>query len=69
MLAGVDRLVMVPLAELLRRGVSEVKVRRAADELVARAVARLMTPEGWSAPVSPGKRKRVRRRMLALREE
>lgn len=48
MLAGVDRLVTVPLGELLRRGVSEAEVRRAGDELVARAVARLMTPEGWS---------------------
>jgi hypothetical protein len=46
MLAGVDRLVTVPLVELLRRGVSEAEVRRAGDELVARAVARLMTPEG-----------------------
>jgi hypothetical protein len=62
MLAGVDRLVTVPLVELLRRGVSEVEVRHAADELVARAVARLMTPEGWPAPAQ----KKARRRAAAL---
>ena len=39
---------------------------RAGDELVARAVARLMTPEGWKVPVEDaGKRKRARRRMGA----
>ena len=66
MLAGVDRLVTVPLGELLRRGVSEEDVLRAGDELVARAVARLMTPEGWKVPVEDaGKRKRARRRMGA----
>lgn len=27
---------------------------RAGDELVARAVARLMVPEGWKAPVQRG---------------
>jgi hypothetical protein len=43
-LACVDRLVTVPLVELLRRGVSEEDVLHAGDELVARAVARLMTP-------------------------
>lgn len=48
-LACVDRLVTVPLVELLRRGVSEDDVLHAGDELVARAVARLMTPEGWEA--------------------
>lgn len=48
-LACVDRLVTVPLVELLRRGVSEEDVLHAGDELVARAVARLMTPEGWEA--------------------
>src|SRR5512132_3302515 len=37
MLAGVDRLVTVPLGELLRRGVSEGDVLRAGDESVARA--------------------------------
>jgi cell division protein FtsZ len=62
MLAGVDRLVTVPLVELRRRGVSEVEVRHAADELVARAVARLMTPEGWPAPAQ----KKARRRAAAL---
>ena len=66
-LACVDRLVVVPLVELLQRGASEVEVRRAADELVARAVERLMTPEGWTAPVeSSGKKKRVSRRALAM---
>ena len=66
MLAGVDRLVTVPLGELLRRGVSEEDVLRAGDELVARALARLMTPEGWKVPVEDaGKRKRARRRMGA----
>ena len=44
-LAGVDRLVTVPLGELLRQGVSEENVLRAGDGLVARAVARLMMPE------------------------
>ena len=60
MLAGVDRLVTVPLGGLLRRGVSEADVLRAGDELVARAVARLMTPEGWKVPESQGKRKQQR---------
>jgi hypothetical protein len=46
MLAGVDQLVTVPLGELLRRGVSEADVLCAGDELVARAVERLMVPEG-----------------------
>ena len=56
----------VPLGELLQRGVSEEDVVRAGDELVARALARLMTPEGWKVPVEDaGKRKRVRRRMGA----
>ena len=66
MLAGMDRLVTVPLGELLRRGVSAKDVLRAGDELVARTVARLMTPEGWKLPVEDaGKRKRTRRRMGA----
>jgi hypothetical protein len=68
MLAGVDRLVTVPLGELLRRGVSEADVLHAGDELVARAVARLMTPEGWSVPEGPGKRKRARRRVGAVQD-
>jgi cell division protein FtsZ len=63
MLAGVDRLVTVSLVELLRRGVSEGEVRRAANELVARAVARLMTPEGWKAPVQGPGKKLARRRV------
>jgi cell division protein FtsZ len=63
MLAGVDRLVTVSLVELLRRGVSEGEVRRAANELVARAVARLMTPERWKAPVQGPGKKRARRRV------
>ena len=67
MLAGIDRLVTVPLVELLRRGVSEAEVRRAADELVARAVEELMAPERWKAPVKgPGKRKPIRRRAVAV---
>ena len=67
MLAGVDRLITVPLVELLQRGVSEVEVRRAADELVAQAVARLMTPEGWQVPVKvPGKKKGVRQRVVTV---
>jgi cell division protein FtsZ len=58
MLAGVDRLITVPFVELLYRGVSKADVWRAGDELVARAVERLMVPEGWSAPVkAAGKRK------------
>jgi len=70
MQVGVDRLVTVPLGELLRRGVSEEDVLRAGDELVARAVARLMVPEGWKVPVEgPGKRKRARRRVLAVQGE
>jgi cell division protein FtsZ len=69
MLAGVDRLVTVPLEELLRRGVSEADVLRAGDELVARAVARLMVPEGWKVPMEgPGKKKRTRRRVLSVQE-
>jgi hypothetical protein len=51
MLAGVDRLVTVPLGELLRRGVSEEDVLCAWDELAARALGRPMTPEGWKVPV------------------
>lgn len=67
MLAGVERLVTVPLVELLRRVVSEAEVWRAGDELVTRAVARLMTPEGWQVPVKvPGKKKRVRQRVVAV---
>jgi cell division protein FtsZ len=55
-LASVDRLVTVPLVELLRRGISEVEVYAAGDELVTRAVVRLITLEGWQAPVeSSGK--------------
>lgn len=46
MLTGVDRLVVVPLGELLRRGVPVLEVHRAEDEFVARAVERLMPPEG-----------------------
>jgi hypothetical protein len=51
MLASVDRLMTVPLGELLRRGVPEEDVLCAWDELVARALVRLMTPEGWKVPV------------------
>jgi cell division protein FtsZ len=51
MLAGMHRLVTVPLGELLRRSVSEADVLHAGDELVARAVARLMVPEGWKVPM------------------
>jgi hypothetical protein len=50
------------LVELLRAGVSEEDVVRAGDELVARAVARLMTPEGWTVPVE----RKGRRRAAAL---
>jgi cell division protein FtsZ len=68
-LAGVERLVTVPLGELLCRGVPEADVYRAGDELVARAVARLMTQEGWSAPAKGlDKRKRARRGTVAVRE-
>jgi hypothetical protein len=45
MLAGVDRLVTVPLVELLRRGVSEEDVLRAEDAMVAASVERLMTSD------------------------
>jgi cell division protein FtsZ len=69
MLAGVDRLVTVPLGELLRRGVSEADVLRAGDELVVRAVARLLVPEGWKVPVvHPGRRKRAQRRVMAVQD-
>jgi hypothetical protein len=46
MLACVDQLVTVPLAELLQRGLSEPEVLGAGDELVVREVERLMVPEG-----------------------
>jgi cell division protein FtsZ len=62
MLAGVERLVTVPLGELRRRGASEEDVLRTGDELVARAVARLMVPEGWTVPME----RKGRRRAAAL---
>jgi hypothetical protein len=66
-LASVDRLMTVPLMELLRRDMSEENVLRTGDELVARAVARLMVPEGWKVPVEhPGKKKLARRPVLAV---
>jgi cell division GTPase FtsZ len=66
-LACVDRLVTVPLAELLQRGLSEAEVLGAGDELVVREVERLMVPEGWKVLVKDlGKKNRVRRRVLAV---
>jgi cell division protein FtsZ len=50
-LGFVDRLVTVPLAELLREGTTEAEeaeVLHAGDAMVAASVERLMTPEGWN---------------------
>ena len=50
-LAGVDRLVTVPLADLLQEGttgVEEAEFLHAGDSMVAASVERLMTPEGWN---------------------
>jgi hypothetical protein len=40
-----------------------------AAELVARAVERLITPEGKASVKSPGKRKSTRRRAVAVQGE
>jgi cell division protein FtsZ len=72
MLAGVDRLVTVPLGELLRDGATEAEVLRAGDAMVAASVERLMTPKGWNAVEAPSvgsersKKKGRRQGMLAV---
>jgi cell division protein FtsZ len=58
MLACVDRLVTVPLGELLEGRASPGEVLRAGDAMVMASVQRLMTSEGWKVPMEQKGRRR-----------
>jgi cell division protein FtsZ len=57
-LACVDRLVTMPLGELLEGRASLGEVLRTGDAMVAASVERLMTSEGWKVPMEQKGRRR-----------